>query len=83
MDLENITTYIPFVIGYAVLYLMQHNIFVKPVELGQLHLQILEEVEQKYATKENSEHLKESLSDMQDKIDKIYDKLIGGADDQH
>jgi len=81
VNLENITTYIPFVIGYIVLYIMQQNIFVKPEQLERVHREILGEIEKKYTTKEVSENLKEDITDMKNKIDRIYDKLIGGENE--
>lgn len=78
MDLGSITTYIPFIIGYIALYLMQHHVFVKPEELEKAHREILNEIELKYATKADTQNLKEDITDMRNKIDKIYDKLIGG-----
>lgn len=81
MDLENIHTYIPFIIGYVIVYLIQNNIFVKPEQLEKVHREILSEVEKKYATKTDAQYLKEDFADMRDKIDKIYDKLIGGSND--
>lgn len=79
MDLENIHTYIPFIVGYVVVYLIQHNIFVKPEQLEKVHREILSEVEKKYSTKVDTQNLKDDITDMRGKIDKIYDKLIGGG----
>lgn len=78
MNLEDIHTYIPFIAGYLVLYLIQHNVFVKPEQLEKAHREILEEVESKYSTKTDTQNLKDDITDMRGKIDKIYDKLIGG-----
>lgn len=83
MNLENITGYIPFIVGYFVLYLAQHHIFVKPEELEKAHREILNEIEFKYATKADTKNLKEDITDMRSKIDKIYDKLIGGENDKN
>ncbi len=80
MDLDSITTYIPFVIGYVVIYIMQQHIFVKPEELEKAHREILNEIDLKYATKSDTKNLKEDFTDMRRKIDKIYDKLIGGEE---
>ena len=79
MDLENIHTYIPFIVGYVIVYLIQHNIFVKPEQLEKAHREILSEVEKKYSTKTDTQNLKDDITDMRSKIDKIYDKLIGGG----
>ena len=79
MDKEVITKYAPVaLIIFAIFF--QYNLFVTPQELEKQHREILEEVSQKYMTKEESSNLKAQLSDMQKKVDKIYDVIIGGKD---
>lgn len=79
MDKEVLTKYAPVaLIIFAIFF--QYNLFVTPQELEKQHREILEEVSQKYMTKEESNNLKAQLSDMQKKVDKIYDVIIGGKD---
>lgn len=79
MDKEVLTKYAPVaLIIFAIFF--QYNLFVTPQELEKQHREVLEEVSQKYMTKEESNNLKSQLSDMQKKVDKIYDVIIGGKD---
>ncbi len=79
MDKEVLTKYAPVaLIIFAIFF--QYNLFVTPQELEKQHREILEEVSQKYMTKEESSNLKAQISDMQKKVDKIYDVIIGGKD---
>lgn len=77
MEIEVIKEYIPFIAICVLMYLLQMNVFVRPEKLEKAHREILEEVEKRYVTKETSELLREQISDIHTKIDKIYDKLIG------
>ena len=79
MDKEIITRYAPVVLIVFVMF-FQYNLFVTPQELEVQHRQILETVSQKYMTKEASNNLKTQISDMQKKVDKIYDAIIGGKE---
>lgn len=79
MDKEIITRYAPVVLIVFVMF-FQYNLFVTPQELEVQHRQILETVSQKYMTKEESNNLKSQISDMQQKVDKIYDAIIGGKE---
>lgn len=79
MDKEVLTRYAPLaLIIFAIFF--QYNLFVTPQELEKQHREVLEEVSEKYMTKEESNNLKAQLSDMQKKVDKIYDVIIGGKD---
>ena len=79
MDKEILTRYAPVVLVVFVMF-FQYNLFVTPQELEVQHRQILETVSQKYMTKEESNNLKSQISDMQKKVDKIYDAIIGGKE---
>lgn len=79
MDKELLTKYAPVALIIFAIFL-QYNLFVTPQELEKQHREILEEVSQKYMTKEESNNLKAQISDMQKKVDKIYDVIIGGKD---
>ena len=50
--------------------------FVTPENLEVKHREILEDIARTYSTKEQYYDLKEQLSIMQAKIDKIYDVII-------
>lgn len=79
MDKELITKYAPVVLVVFVMF-FQYNLFVTPQELEVQHRMILETVSQKYMTKSESDNLKSQISDMQKKVDKIYDAIIGGKE---
>lgn len=74
MDKETLMKYAPWLV-VAMMFFMQYNLFVTPVQLEQAHREILKEIELKYTTKETSTNMKEQLSDIQHKVDKIYDIL--------
>ena len=76
MDKEIIKQYAP--IAFVVIALLfQWNVFSRPVDLELLHREILSEVAGKYVQKEQFNDLKVDMRDMQVKIDRIYDKIIG------
>lgn len=79
MDKEFLSRYAPIIL-IVIGLVFQYNLFVTPQELEIQHREILESVSQKYMTKEESLTLKEQLSDMQKKVDKIYDAIIGGKE---
>ena len=56
--------------------LFQYNLFVTPEKLEVKHREILSDVSRTYSTKEQYNDLKEQLSIMLAKIDKIYDVII-------
>lgn len=57
---------------------IQYNLFATPADLVELHTQIMDEIKKEYATKSDTAFLREQVNDMKNKIDKIYDKVIGG-----
>ena len=61
-------------VGLAILF--QYNLFVTPQKLEQTHREILSEISKIYITKSEFGNVKEQLSDINKKIDKIYDTLI-------
>ena len=67
--------YLPICIVIIAL-LFQYNLFVTPEKLEVKHREILSDISSLYATKEQYQGLKEQLSLMQVKIDKIYDVII-------
>lgn len=75
MDRQTIEKYGPIALVVIAL-LIQWNVFVTPEKLEVKHREILEEVADKYTTKEMSNQFNLKLDDMQHKIDRIYDKII-------
>ena len=79
MDKEIFYKYAPvFLMCIALIF--QYNLFVTPEKLEQTHREILSEVSQVYITKTEFGILKEQLSAITKKIDKIYDTLINGKE---
>ncbi len=77
MDREFLYKYAPLLIlSLAVIF--QYNLFVTPEKLEQTHREILSEVSEAYITKSEFGILKEQLTDINKKVDKIYDTLING-----
>lgn len=75
MDKETIQKYAPILLIVAAMF-FQYNVFVTPQQLEVAHREILDEVSLKYATKEQNSATKEQLSDMQRKVDRIYEVII-------
>ena len=75
MDKQTIEKYAPFALIIIAL-ILQWNIFVTPAQLEIKHREILQDVAARYTTKEQYSDVKAQLQDMQQKIDKIYDKII-------
>lgn len=75
MDKETLIKYSPWLV-VAFIFFMQYNLFVTPSQLERRTLEIYQYVSMKYATKEQTDDLKKSLVDIQQKIDKIYEKII-------
>ncbi len=75
MDREFLYKYAPLlVLGLAIVF--QYNLFVTPQMLEQTHREILSEISKIYITKSEFQIVKEQLTDINKKIDKIYDTLI-------
>ena len=72
MDKETVQKYAPLVV-VAISLIFQWNLFVTPEKLEIKHREIMKDVADTYTTKEQHKDLKTQLSDMQLKIDKIYD----------
>lgn len=77
MDNQIFIQYAP-VILVVVVFIIQNKLLVTPEQLEKKHREILEDVEQKFTTKEASTNFEQKLNDMQAKIDRIYDKVIEG-----
>lgn len=75
MDKEFLYKYAPLlVLGLAIIF--QYNLFVTPQMLEHTHREILSEISKIYITKSEFEIVKDQLTDINKKIDKIYDTLI-------
>lgn len=74
MDKDTVLRYAPIAVVIIGL-IFQWNLFVTPEKLEIKHREILKDVAQTYTTKEQHNDLKEQLSDMQKKIDKIYEAV--------
>lgn len=72
---ETIIKFAPAILLTAIVF-VQFNFFVTPEKLEIKHREILQEISDTYATKEQSNDLKNQLSDMQKKIDRIYDYVV-------
>ena len=76
MDKDILYKYAPvFLVCLALIF--QYNLFVTPEKLEKTHREILKEIGQAYITKSEFEIVKDQLSDINVKIDKIY-TLING-----
>lgn len=75
IDYDTIIKFAPVILIVLVVFL-QYNFFVTPEQLEIKHRQIINEVADRYTTKEQSNDLKNQLNDMQRKIDKIYDYVV-------
>lgn len=67
--------YLPICVVILAL-IFQYNLFVTPEKLEVKHREILADMALTYTTKEQYNDLKDQLSSMQKKIDKIYEVLI-------
>ena len=75
MDKEFLYKYAPLlVLGLAIIF--QYNLFVTPQMLEHTHREILSEISKIYITKSEFQIVKEQLTDINKKVDKIYDTLI-------
>ena len=75
MDKQTLEKYAPFAL-IIIAIIFQWNVFVTPAQLEVKHREILQDIAERYTTKEQYSDLKTQLQDMQQKIDKIYDKII-------
>ena len=74
MDKNNLLKFAPYILVIFV-FLLQYNLFVTPQQLEIKHREIVSEIANNYVTKAEMSNFKETISDMQKKIDKIYDIL--------
>ena len=74
--MSEFTHYAPIII-VILACLVQWHIVVTPEQLERKHREILDDVAEKFATKQEGRNLQFQISEMKEKIDKIYDKIIG------
>lgn len=75
MDAKTILEYAPIIIVVLV-FLYQQRLVVTPEQLEKKHREIIDDCEKKFATIQDHEHIKETVGDIKDKVDAIYNKLI-------
>ena len=73
--MENLLQYSPVII-VVIMYLIQQRIVVTPEQLEKKHREILEDVENRFASLSSVRDVKEQVSDMKEKIDRIYECII-------
>ncbi len=73
--MDTFINYSPVIIVVLV-FLIQQRIVVTPETLEKKHREILQDVENKFVTRNSYEDLKSQFAEIKDKIDKIYDCLI-------
>lgn len=73
--MEQLLHYSPVIIA-VMIFLIQQRIIVTPEQLERKHREILKDAEEKFASLSSLKDLKEQVTDMKEKIDKIYDCII-------
>lgn len=75
--MSELINYAPIII-VILACLLQWHIVVTPEQLERKHREILREISERYMTQENGRNLQSEISEIKEKINKIYDKIIGG-----
>lgn len=75
MDTNTIQAFAPYIV-IIVMFLVQNHIFVTPEQLLEKVQEIYENVEKKYVTKTQVSAINDSINDIKEKTDKIYDIII-------
>lgn len=73
--MEHLLQYSPVII-VVVMYLIQQRVVVTPEQLEKKHREILKDIENRFASLSTVTDLKEQVSDMKEKIDRIYECII-------
>lgn len=73
--MDYLVQYAPLIIA-LIAFLSQYKIFITPEQLEKKHREIIENVETRFASNQCVSALKEQISDMKSKVDKIYDFII-------
>ena len=76
--MENMELFVEYspVIMLVLLCVMQFRIFVTPEILEKKHREIIAEVESRFAVRDSDIDLKEQISEIKEKIDKIYNYFL-------
>ena len=77
MEKDLFIKYAPIIV-LVFLFFMQYNMFVTPKEQEQLHREILNEVDIKYATKEKTDTLQIQFDKLNEKMDRVLYILTEG-----
>lgn len=73
--MEKFFEYAPLIL-VIIMFCVNYKIFVNPVDIEKKHREILNDIDNKYASKTTVNELKSQFHDMAEKIDKIYNILI-------
>lgn len=73
--MEKFIEYSPVII-VIIMYLIQQRIVVTPEQLEKKHREILDDVDDKYASKTVVSELQSQIHSMAEKVDKIYNILL-------
>lgn len=73
--MEKFWEYAPLIL-VIIMFCINYKVFVNPVDLEKKHREILNDTDNKYASKTTVDELKSQFHDMAEKIDKIYNILI-------
>ena len=76
MDKDALYKYAPILL-LCIALIFQYNLFVTPESLEKKHREILTEISHGYITKSEFGIVKEQLSDINKKVDKIYTIING------
>lgn len=75
--MDTFIQYAPVII-VVIAFLIQHKIVVTPEQLAKARLEIMNEIEAKFLSLAAFQEFKDKITGVEQKIDKIYDLLIGG-----
>lgn len=76
MSLQEFLPYSPILI-VVIVFLLSYRIFVTPEQLEKKHRDIIQEIENKFVTKDVVNALKEDIQEVKKKVNDIYDFLLG------
>lgn len=75
MDKDTFIKYAPWIV-VVFAFFVTYNIFVTPQQLERTHREILNEVNDKYVTRNENAQMQAQLNTMAMQISKIYDKMF-------
>lgn len=73
-DIPEAVTIAPFLVA-ALIFLLQNKIVVTPAQLEKKHREILEDVSDRFVTKDTYNDLRCDFTYIKEKIDKIYEMM--------